>query len=508
MKSLSVLALILFSLTTLTSAADDLASSRRPNILFIFSDDHATQALGAYGSKFARTPHLDRLAEQGMRFEYCFCTNSICGPSRAVVLTGKYSHLNGFAKNSSKFDGSQQTFPKLLQKAGYQTAIVGKWHLVTDPTGFDFWEVLPGQGEYYNPDFLTPKGKLKRSGYVSDVITERAVEWLQTGRDKSKPFVLMCQHKAPHRNWQPSARHLHMFDDVIFPEPPTLLDDYKNRASGAAETEMTIATHMSLDSDLKVKPQTGEPKAWDRMTGRLDPEQRKTWEAAYLKRSEAFHRAKPAGDDLIRWKYQEYMKDYMGCIAGVDDSVGRLMKHLDESGLADNTVVIYSSDQGFYLGEHGWYDKRWMYEESLRMPLIVRWPNKVRPGSVNRQMVSNLDFAETFLEIAGVPVPEDMQGQSMVPMLAGETPADWRKSFYYRYYEYPKPHKVPPHYGVRTERHKLIYYPRTDEWELFDLEKDPHEIRSVYAEAAYAETVKELKAELARLREQYKDHEG
>jgi arylsulfatase A-like enzyme len=492
-------------------AVPAVAADKRPNILFIFSDDHAVQAMGSYGSPHALTPRLDRLADQGMRFEYCFCTNSICGPSRAVVLTGKHSHLNGFKSNRDKFDGSQQTFPKLMQKAGYQTAIVGKWHLVTDPTGFDFWEVLPGQGAYYNPDFLTPAGRVRYPGYTTDIIAEKAIEWLRDKRDKSKPFVLMAQHKAPHRAWEPPPRYLDLFKGEDLPEPATLFDDYSGRASGAAEQEMSIANHFLPGHDLKIEPEADDDsqsaRLWRSAVGRMNPEQRKLWDAAYAKRNEEYKSGKLTGKALVRWKYQQYIKDYLRCIKAIDDSVGVLLDYLDETGLADNTIVVYSSDQGFYLGEHGWYDKRWMYEESLRMPLIVRWPGKIKPKSVNTDMVSNLDFAETFLDVAGVAIPKDMQGASLVPLMKGQTPENWRKSFYYRYYEYPQPHRVPPHYGVRTERHKLIYYPLTEEWELFDLVKDPNEMRSVYSDAAYAGLVAELKTELARLREHYQDAE-
>ena len=485
------------------------SDTRRPNILFIFSDDHAWQAIGAYGSTFGRTPNIDRLATGGMRFQHCLVTNSICGPSRAVVLTGKYSHINGFIDNRSRFDGTQQTFPKLLRKAGYQTAIVGKWHLVSDPTGFDHWEVLPGQGEYYNPEFLTAGGKLKHTGYVTDIITDKALDWLKNRRDPSKPFMLMCHHKATHRVWEPSLRHLTLFDDATFPEPATLFDDYANRCSGAKEQEMTIARHMWLSSDLKVTPLPGDQsqkaRVWKRQRDRMNDEQRNAWDAYYGPMSEAFRNANLTGQDLVRWKYQRYMKDYLSCAATMDENVGRLLDYLDQAGLAGNTVVIYSSDQGFYLGEHGWFDKRWMYEESLQMPFIVRWPGKVKPGSVDNHLASNLDFAETFLDLAGVPAPADMQGRSLVPILKGQSSPDWRKSFYYHYYEYPEPHRVPPHYGVRTETLKLVYYPLTSEWELFDLARDPHELRSVYNDPAYADKVAELKAELKRLREYYKD---
>jgi arylsulfatase A-like enzyme len=494
-----------------SAPAEQLPSdTRRPNILFIFSDDHAAQAIGAYGSTVGRTPNIDRLAAAGMRFQHCLVTNSICGPSRAVVLTGKYSHVNGFKDNNkSRFDGSQQTFPKLLCKAGYQTAIVGKWHLVTDPTGFDHWEVLPGQGDYYNPEFLTPAGKAKYTGYVTDIITDKALDWLKNRRDPSKPFMLMCHHKATHRVWCPASRDLRLFDGVTFPEPPTLFDDYANRCSGANQQKMTIAEDMVLTSDLKVTPlpddQSKEAQGWKRYRERMNDEQLKAWDAYYGPMSEAFRKENLTGRDLVRWKYQRYLKDYLSCAATMDENIGRLLDYLDQAGLAANTVVIYSSDQGFYLGEHGWFDKRWMYEESLQMPFIVRWPGKVKPGSVDDHLVSNLDFAETFLDVAGVRVPADMQGRSLVPILKSESPADWRKSFYYHYYEYPQPHRVPPHYGVRTETLKLIYYPLTSEWELFDLAKDPHEMRSVYNDPGYADKVAQLKAELKRLREHYKD---
>jgi arylsulfatase A-like enzyme len=464
----------------------------RPNILFIFSDDHAAHAIGAYGSKINKTPSIDRLAREGMLFRNCFCTNSICAPSRAVVLTGKHSHINGVIDNVARFDGSQQHVAKLLQKAGYQTAMLGKWHLKSTPTGFDHWEVLPGQGVYYNPLFLTAKGKVKHTGYVTDLITDKALAWLDRGRDKTKPFLLMYQHKAPHRSWEPGPKHLALYRDVKIPEPATLFDDHAGLASPAKKQEMTIAGHLT-PRDLKLTPPPG-----------LTPEQRKTWDAAYGPENEAFKKAKLTGKDLVRWKYQRYIKDYLRCVAGVDDNIGRVLKYLDDSGLAKNTVVIYSSDQGFYLGDRGWYDKRWMYEESLRMPFIVRWPGTVKPGVENRDLVQNLDFAQTFLDIAGARAPADMQGRSLAPLLKSATPKDWRKSIYYHYYEYPAVHMVQRHYGVRTQRYKLIHYYLVNEWELFDLEKDPGERKSVYADSAYAETVKELKAELTRLRKLYK----
>jgi len=481
---------VAFLLSSLAGAAR--AADERPNILFVFTDDHAAHAIGAYGSKINQTPNIDRLAREGMLFRNCFCTNSICAPSRAVILTGKHSHLNGVIDNRQQFDGTQQTMPKLLQAAGYQTAMIGKWHLKTAPTGFDHWIVLPGQGVYYNPRFRTPEGTVQFTGYTTDIITDLALEWLKEDRDAEQPFLLMYQHKAPHREWDPGPAHLTMYDDVEMPEPATLFDDYAGRTTAAAKQEMTLARHFSK-RDMKLAP----PPT-------INEEQLKDWNAAYGPKNEAFQEANLSGDDLVRWKYQRYIKDYLRCIASVDDNLGRVLDYLDESGLADNTVVIYSSDQGFYLGDHGWYDKRWMYEESLRMPLVVRWPKAIKPGGVDEHLVQNLDFAETFLEIAGAEIPDDMQGQSLVPLLKGESPGDWRRSIYYQYYEYPAVHMVQRHYGVRTGRHKLIHYYLIDEWELFDLEKDPDELKSVYDDPTYADVRRKLTAELTRLRELYK----
>lgn len=481
------------------------AAGERPNILFVFADDHAYQAVSAYGSRINRTPNIDRLAREGMLFRTALVTNSICAPSRAVILTGRYSHLNGVRDNSLPFDGSQQTFPKLLQQAGYQTAIVGKWHLKSDPTGFDYWNVLPGQGHYYNPDLRTARGTTRHEGYVTDVITALALEWLQEGRDPGRPFMLMYQHKAPHRNWMPGPAHLTLYDGVSIPEPYTLFDDYRDRARPAREQEMEIGRHLELGYDLKVEPTGDDPgaQAYEGTHGRLTPAQRRIWDAAYVPKNDAFRAANLEGRDLVRWKYQRYVKDYLRTIASIDDNLGRVLRWLDETRLATSTVVVYTSDQGFYLGEHGWFDKRWMYEESLRTPLIVRWPGVVEEGSESSAMVSNLDLPETFLQIAGVEVPGDMQGRSLAPILqsGGETPWDWRRSFYYHYYEgLEGPHAVARHEGVRTDRHKLIRYYTTDEWELFDLVTDPLEMRSVAGTKEYARIEEELRAELKRLR--------
>ncbi|MEM7231577.1 MAG: sulfatase/phosphatase domain-containing protein [Planctomycetota bacterium] len=465
----------------------------RPNMIFIFTDDHASHAISAYGSKINKTPNIDRIAREGMIFRNSFCTNSICGPSRAVILTGKHSHLNGFMSNYDTFDGSQQTFPKLLRKAGYQTAMVGKWHLKTDPTGFDYWEVLQGQGPYYNPPMKTAGRVVAHTGYTTDIITDLALTWLERDRDPSKPFLLMYQHKAPHRSWEPGPKHLHLYDDVTIPEPATLFDDYKGRTTATQTQTMTIAEHMN-ERDLKLIPPSN-----------LTKDQLRIWNAAYQPKNRAFRAAGLTGEDLVRWKYQRYIKDYLRCIKAVDENIGRVLDYLDERGLAENTIVFYSSDQGFYLGDHGWYDKRWMYEESLKMPLVVRWPGVIRPGSSSQHLVQNLDYAETFLEIAGAPIPGDMQGRSLVPILKGESPSDWRQSIYYHYYEYPGAHMVRKHRGVRTDRYKLIKYYNISEWELFDLKNDPDEVRSVYTNPKYKQIRADLEKELLRLETHYAD---
>jgi len=468
----------------------------RPNIILLITDDHAFQAISAYGSNRNKTPNIDRIANEGMRFDQAFVTNSICAPSRAVILTGKHSHLNGQLTNGMRFDGEQQSFPKLLQKAGYNTAMIGKWHLKSDPTGFDIFDVLIGQGPYYNPPMKTNRtGAVtteKHTGYTTDLITDKALTWLKEERDESKPFMLMCQHKAPHRNWQPAPRHLTLFDDVEIPEPETLWDDYQGRKSPASEQAMTIKDHLSA-SDLKLTTPKG-----------LTDDQREKWEAAYRPKNEAFKKLNLQGDDLIRWKYQRYAKDYLRCVTAVDENIGRMLKYLDENGLAENTIVMYTSDQGWYLGEHGWYDKRWMYEESFRTPLIVKWPGVTDPGSVNTDLVQNLDFAQTFLDMAGADQPNDMQGASLLPLLQRKTPGTWRESIFYQYYEFPGAHSVRRHYGVRTKTHKLLHFYMLDEWEMYDLVNDPNELKSVYDDPEYAELQVELRNELTKLRTQYK----
>ncbi len=482
-----------------------LNGAQKPNILFIFTDDHAYQAVGAYDSwlkEHCPTPNIDSLARDGMLFEQCYVTNSICGPMRAAIQTGKYSHANGFLVNGNKFDGTQQTFPKLLQKAGYTTAVVGKWHLGThmSPQGYDYSEVLIGQGPYYNPPMRLDAdgdGKhdevIKHVGYTTDVITDLALEWMKTKRNKDKPFMLMYQHKAPHRNWQPGPKYLKKYDEVTLPEPDTLFDDYKGRTLAAYQQDMTIAETMNR-GDLKLDA-----------PGNLTPEQKKLWDAAYDPKNEALKQANLSGKDLVRWKYQRYVKDYLRCIASVDDGVGRMLAYLKKAGLEKNTIVIYCSDQGFYLGEHGWFDKRWMYEESLHTPLLVRWPERIKPQSKNDLLVSNLDFAPTFLELAGAQPPRDMQGKSLVPVFKGAKPKDWRKTHYYHYYE-AGGHGVPIHYGVTDGRQKLIRFPdpNLNTWEYFNLDKDPMEMKNLYAKKSYATNIEAMKKELHRLRKLYK----
>ena len=509
-------AILLSSCETTTSV--DLApqATQHPNIVFIMTDDHAYQAISAYGSVLNETPNIDRLAQDGMRFDRAYVSNSICSPSRAVILTGKHSHLNGVRDNKNVFDNSQQTFPKLLQQAGYQTAMIGKWHLKSEPTGFDYWRVLPGQGFYYQPKFLTPEGTVTMQGYVTDLITDMSIEWLESGRVKNKPFLLMYQHKAPHRQWLPSQDHLGAFMDQPLPEPETLLDDYEGRGSAAAEAEMRIADHMGLTNDNKIEPEIAAalgheeflewyPQTYSRNMARLTPQQLNKWDSVYGPVNEQLRIHNPRGEDLTRWKYQRYMQDYLASIQSVDDNIGRLLDYLDQSGLSDSTIVVYTSDQGFYLGEHGWFDKRFMYEESFRTPLLVRWPGNVPAGTVNTDLVQNLDFAPTFLEAAGAAVPADMQGISLVPLLSNEG-GEWRQALYYHYYEYPGIHAVKRHYGIATRRYKLIhFYHDVDEWELYDLQADPQEMTNVYGNPDYSEIQVTLHSQLIALRESYGD---
>lgn len=483
------------------------AELKKKNILFIFSDDHALQAIGAYGSKINKTPNIDRLAAQGTVFRNSFCGNSLCGPSRAMVLTGKHSHANGFRQNYDRFDGSQQTFPKLLQKAGYQTAVIGKWHLISEPTGFDHFDILPGQGAYYNPNMFKKgedNGKTKHergtkySGYVTDIITDKSIEWLDKTRDKAKPFMLMCQHKAPHEPWDPPLKNLYNYDGVTIPEPPTLFDDYKNRSRALAENTTTISNYLSAKSlHYKDPAFNQEPTALKRMTA----EQRAAWNKAYGPKNEAMLKAGFTAEEMTQWRYQRYVKDYLRCIDSIDENVGRILDYLEKNDLMKDTVVIYSSDQGFFLGEHGWYDKRWMFEESMKMPFIISWPGVTKAGTVNDNLIQNIDYAPTFCEIAGITPPADLQGKSLKSII--ENPdSEWRESVYYHYYEYPNIHNVPPHEGVRTGRYKLINFYKNDGYNLFDLEQDPHELKDLSRSPEYADVLESMKSKLAGLRKE------
>ncbi|HZW70655.1 MAG TPA: sulfatase [Hanamia sp.] len=485
--------------------------AQRPNIVFIMSDDHGYQAISAYGDSLNRTPNIDALAKEGMLFNRAFVNNSLCAPSRAAILTGKYSNMNGIKGNGDEvFDGTQNTFPKLLQQAGYQTAMIGKWHLVSKPTGFDFWNILPGQGDYYNPDFIDSTGTKRVEGYVTDLTTDKAINWLDH-RDTSKPFCVLVWNKAPHRDWMSAIKYLHEFDSVNIPLPATFFDDYATRTRAVKEQKMEISKWLAPNYDLKEN--LGITKATERLDsnwmgifGRLSPDEQKAFIAAYTPKNDSFKKANLKGKDLAIWKYERYVKDYLRTIQSVDDNVGRLMDYLKEKGLDKNTIVIYTSDQGFYLGEHGWFDKRFMYEQSFRTPLIVRWPAVIRPGSVTNDMVMNLDLAETLLDVAQVKIPAEMQGRSMLPIWQGKTPDDWRKYVYYHYYESGGEHNVAKHIGVRSDRYKLIYYYENGDWELYDLQKDPNELNNVYGKPEYKSVKDSLSNELNVQIKKYKDN--
>ncbi len=466
-------------------------AAEKPNIVFIFTDDHSIQTIGAYQSRLSEyckknaiTPNIDKLAAEGGLFVNSFCGNSLCSPSRAAILTGLHSHANGVRNLTEGITPGVWTFPTTLRAAGYQTAVFGKWHLASNPE-YETWKILPDQGAYENPKFLTPQGEESIPGYATDIITDLSLDWLEK-RDKTKPFFLAVQHKAPHRNWIPPVRLATWLDGIEIPEPATLFDNYENRASGATNQQMEIDSHMTMASDLKV----GEKFAKD---------------PRYAARNADFAKRKPEGKDLVRWKYQEYVKDYLRCVHAVDESVGRIDEALKKAGLSENTIVIYSSDQGFFMGEHGWFDKRWIYEESLHMPFIIRWPGVVKPSTRFAEFIQNIDYAPTFVEIAGGKPQAGLHGKSFVPVLKGETPADWRSSVYYHYYD--PGHNVPVQYGVRTDHFTLAHYPKTNEWELFDMAKDPQQLRSVFSDPDYATKVTELKTELTRLRAQYNDTE-
>tara|TARA_B110000093_G_scaffold31020_1_gene31530 strand:- start:8574 stop:10214 length:1641 start_codon:yes stop_codon:yes gene_type:complete len=502
-----------------------LKKSERPNIIFIMSDDHAYQAISAYQDNLIVTPNIDRIAQEGMQFNNACVTNSICAPSRATILTGKHTHLNGKIDNRMPFDTTNITFPLLFQQAGYQTAMFGKLHFGNNPKGIDDFLILPGQGNYINPDFITPTGDTTIIGYVTDIITNLTLNWLDLKRDPEKPFMLMYLHKAPHRPWWPRADKFKEFSKKHFPEPATLFDDYEGRGSAAKEAEMNLLFHMKYGHDAKIRPETIAemtgvlPKIpameWNRVDGFSGPYQRanEAQKALYdpvidsINREFKEHWPSMSAKEKMQWKYQRYMQDYLGTIASVDDNVGRLLDYLEETGLDQNTMIIYTSDQGFYLGEHGWFDKRFIYDESFKTPLLIKWPGHIAPGSTNDEMVQNLDFAQTLLEVADIKAPQDMQGESLLPLLKGED--TWtREAVYYHYYEYPAVHMVKRHYGIVSKTFKLIhFYYDVDEWELYDRMKDPSELNNVYNDPAYASIVTQLKLELKDLRIKYQDSE-
>jgi arylsulfatase A-like enzyme len=479
-----------------------------PNIIFIMSDDHAYQAISAYSNKLIQTPNIDRIARDGVLFQNAFVTNSICGPSRAVILTGKYSHLNGFKDNSSRFNGEQMTLPKILQSKGYKTAIVGKWHLESEPTGFDYWDILPSQGHYYNPDFINMGKDTVYKGYVTDIITDRAIDWIKN--NKSKPFFMMLHHKAPHRNWMPPLKYLKEFNDVHFPLPANFNDNYKGRLAMQLQ-KLTVGKHMSVTYDSKVPcdtciedpVNTWTPDEWKKEYGRLSPGEKEIWDKEMKCETEEFAKIKNK-DDRARWQFQRYMEDYLRCIQSVDDNVGKVLDMLKETGLDKNTIVIYTSDQGFNLGEHGLFDKRFMYEESLRTPLIIHSPYSKSHGERNTDFVMNLDIAPTLLDFAGVKIPEEMQGVSMKPLVNGESVPDWRKEIYYHYYE--QSFGLTRHYGIRTAKYKLIhFYNPVDCWELYNLQTDPSEMLNLISVPDMQHIVSDLKIKLKDLQVKYKD---
>jgi arylsulfatase A-like enzyme len=490
----AMLLLMGMCLSVALTAARSPAPADRPNILFIMTDDHAAHALSCYGSKVNQTPNLDRIAAGGIRFERCFATNSICTPSRATILTAKYSHNNGVPV-FNRFDGSQPTVQKMLQAAGYYTAAIGKWHLGSDPTGFDYWNILPGQGRYIDPIFYDKDGSQVYPGYATDVITDLTIEVLKN-RPKDRPFFVLSHHKAPHREWTPDEKNRRLFAGRRIPEPDTLWDDYKGRTDALREQQQSVFKDMTR-RDLKLVPPAG-----------LSDKEVQQWLSVKPSEVEIEVEGRKrtlTGEELKRWKYQRYMQDYLACVQSVDDNVGRVLNWLDASGLSRNTVVFYTSDQGFFLGDHGLFDKRFMYEPSARMPFLVRWIAAIKPGSVADALAINCDFAPTFLDLAGLPVPADMQGRSLVPLLKGQRPVDWRTSIYYRYYHDPGDHNTRAHYGIRTETHKLIYFWKKDQWECYDLVKDPEEMNNIYADPAAGPVVEKLKQELSRLKKEVQD---
>ena len=503
-RNLAVILALFF--IVLTSCKQTEKPVEQPNILFIMTDDHSFQTISAYSDKLIETPNLDRIADEGVIFTNGFVGNSICAPSRATLLTGKHTHVNGQINNRVTFDGSQVTFPKLLQQAGYQTAMIGKWHLKSDPTGFDYWNILPGQGEYYNPDFIEMGERKQVEGYCTTLTTDFALDWLD-GRDSEKPFCLLLHHKAPHRTWQPDTIHFDEFRNKTYPVPDNFFDDYEGRTA-AAEQKLSIRENdMDIRYDLKMQDERIESRfpGMDH-TARMNEKQKKAWEAHYNPIKEDYLERNLQGKELDIWKYQRYMQDYLACIRSVDENVGRVLDYLEENGLDENTLVVYTSDQGFYMGEHGWFDKRFMYEESLRTPLLMRLPRGYSAKGEVTEMVQNIDYAPTFLDFAGVEIPSEIQGKSMKPLLANEKNVEWRDGIYYHYYEFPNEHMVKRHYGIRTDKYKLIhFYNDIDEWEFYDLATDPDEMNNLIDSQEHAALIDSLKTELVKLQEKYND---
>tara|TARA_R110002072_G_scaffold175373_2_gene331119 strand:+ start:11075 stop:12739 length:1665 start_codon:yes stop_codon:yes gene_type:complete len=520
MKNIIYILLITIAFQSCKNKKKEVAveSSKRPNIIFIMADDHATQAISVYGhpiSQLAPTPNIDRIANEGAIFKNNFCTNSICGPSRAVILTGKHSHINGFKMNGDRFDGSQQTFPKLLKNAGYKTAVIGKWHLHGVPEGFDYWNILQDQGNYYNPNFVAKNPATKKvdttmiQGYATDIVTEDAIRYLEKIKDDTAPFMMMVQHKAPHRNWMPALRHVNKYDNVKFPVPDTYFTDHEG-SMASKEQSQTIYVDMYEGHDLKMTKKKGNPELahnpWKTDFERMTPEQRADWDKAYQPKNDAFHDANLSGKDLDLWKLQRYLQDYLATIAAVDEGVGKILDYLKANNLEENTIVVYTTDQGFYLGEKGWFDKRFMYEESLGMPMLMKFPGAIKPETEVTALTQNLDFAETFLDFAQVEIPNDMQGKSLKPLLTNTIEdEDFRDAIYYHYYDFPAFHMVKKMYGVRTKRYKLIHvYDDIDEWELYDLETDPSEINNVINDENYDAIEVKLRERLNQLQTEYK----
>lgn len=486
-------------------------TAQRPNIIVMMSDDHAYQAISAYDNNLIQTPNIDKIAAQGALMQKAFVTNSICSPSRAVLLSGQYSHMNGVLGNQTPtaFKEGIKLLPEILRENGYLTSIVGKWHLKSQPKGFDYWNVLPGQGDYYNPQFIKNGKDTVYEGYVTDITADLALAWLEENKDQKKPFFLMMQQKAPHRNWMPALKYLDLFNDRQFDLPPTFFDGYEEKAA-LQNNGISIANHMTIDQDSKVPADAksnrwGAPfnkKIYNSGLNRLKPEERRIWEEAYKKEHEEFAQLK-SREERIKWQFQRYMEDYLRCVKSVDDNVGKLLQYLDDNGLADNTIIIYTSDQGFFLGEHGLYDKRFMYEEAFRTPMLIRYPDKIRQGRKVDEMALILDIAPTLLDFAGIAIPGEMQGMSMKPLLTGKK-VNWRDKIYYHYYD--TNFGTTAHYGIRTERYKLIrYYEPVQAWELYDLRKDPLEMKNLYGNPGYSGLAVKLKKELKALQTEFKE---